>query len=161
MNKIKKKTIKDKKIIANNRSARHNYFIEEVVEAGVCLQGWEVKSLREGRLQLRDSYIDIKKGEAYLKSTHISASPHISTHSNINNNRVRKLLLHKKQINRFAGLVEKKGFTIVVLDFYWYKNKIKASIAAAKGKKMYDKRDTEKKRDWQRDKQRILKKNNH
>ena len=149
----------DKKTIAQNRAARHNYFIEQTLEAGICLEGWEVKSLREGRLQLKESYVSIRGGESFLLGAHISSSSYVSTHSDVKPTRARKLLLHKKEINHLAGQVEKKNLTIVVLNFYFKKNKIKLTLALARGKKNFDKRQTQKIKDWQRDKQRILKSN--
>lgn len=142
--------------VALNRQARHDYFIEEVLEAGLALQGWEVKSLREGRVQLKESYVLLKDGEAWLFGSHITPLPTASTHVRADPTRTRKLLLHRLQLNRLLGLVERKGYTLVPLSLYWSKGKIKLEIGLAKGKKAHDKRAVEKDRDWQRQKQRML-----
>ncbi|MHB1201533.1 MAG: SsrA-binding protein SmpB [Acidithiobacillus sp.] len=143
--------------IALNREAKHEYFIEERFEAGMVLQGWEVKSLRAGRLNLKDSYVLVKGGELWLLGAHISPLPTASTHINPDPTRTRKLLMHKEEINRLIGSVERKGFTVVPLAMYWKHGRAKVEIALVKGKQEHDKRATLKEREWQRDKARILK----
>lgn len=143
--------------IAQNKKARHDYFIEQTFEAGLVLEGWEVKSCRAGRVQLKDSYIVLKKGEAWLIGVHISPLPTASTHINPQPERTRKLLLHQKELEKLFGAVTQKNFTAVPLDLHWKKQLIKATIALAKGKKQHDKRHAEKERDWQRQKQSLLK----
>mgnify|MGYP001826407290 FL=1 len=142
--------------IALNKKARHEYFIEERLEAGLALQGWEVKSLREGRIQLTESYILLKDGEAWLFGVHITPLLSASTHIRPDPTRSRKLLLHRREIDRLIGAVERKGYTIVPLALYWKRGRAKLEIALAKGKQSHDKRASEKNRDWQREKQRIL-----
>lgn len=143
--------------IAVNRQAGFEYFIEERFEAGIVLEGWEVKSLRAGRLQLKESYVTLKHGEAWLFGAHISALTSASTHVNPDPTRTRKLLLHRSQISRLIGAVERKGYTLIPLAMYWSKGRAKLEIGLAKGKQLHDKRATEKDRDWQREKQRVLK----
>ncbi|WP_022948456.1 SsrA-binding protein SmpB [Methylohalobius crimeensis] len=143
--------------IALNRQARHDFFIEETFEAGLALEGWEVKSLRAGRANLKESYVLIKDAEAWLFGAHISPLASASTHIHPDPTRTRKLLLHKKELARLIGQVERRGYTLVPLKLYWKKNRIKLEIGLAKGKKLYDKRATEKERDWQREKRRLLK----
>jgi SsrA-binding protein len=142
--------------IAQNKKAYHDYFIEEHFEAGIALQGWEVKSLRAGRIQLKESYVLIKEGEAYLFGCHISPLSSASTHVDADPTRSRKLLLHRDQLNRLIGAVERKGYTLVPLAMYWKRGRAKLDIGLAKGKKAYDKRAVEKERDWQREKQRLV-----
>lgn len=142
--------------IAVNRQARHDYFIEETLEAGLALQGWEVKSLRAGRVQLKESYVLLKNGEAWLFGSHVTPLPTASTHVLADPTRTRKLLLHRLQLSRLVGAVERKGYALVPLTLYWSKGKIKLEIGLAKGKKAHDKRAVEKDRDWQREKQRML-----
>ena len=148
-----------RKIIALNRKAQHDYFLEERFEAGLMLQGWEVKSLRKGSAQLKESYVIVKAGEAFLLGCHISLLQTTSTHYKAEPNRTRKLLLHRKEINNLIGQTERKGYTVVPVSLYFKKGRVKLEIALARGKKQYDKRHTQKDRDWQRDKQRIMKKN--
>ena len=152
----KKKPSNDNSRIAENRKARHEYAIEETIEAGVVLQGWEVKSLRAGKGSIVDSYVIIKNGEAFLLNCVISPLLSASTHITPENSRTRKLLLNKKELKRLIGAVERKGYTIVALTMYWKNSFVKVQIAVAKGKKLHDKRQTEKERDWQREKARIL-----
>ena len=142
--------------IAVNKKARHDYFIEEDFEAGIALMGWEVKSLRAGRVQLKESYVLIRDAEAYLFGAHISPLSSASTHVDADPTRTRKLLLHRAQLNRLVGAVERKGYTLVPLSMYWIRGRAKLKIGLAKGKKDHDKRATEKDRDWQREKQRLL-----
>lgn len=143
--------------IAENRKARFEYTIEDTFEAGIVLQGWEVKSLRAGKVGISDSYVLIKGGEAWLLNAQITPLHSASTHIHPELSRTRKLLLHKKELNRLFGAVERKGYAIVALSLYWVRGKVKVRIATAKGKKSFDKRQTEKERDWQRAKQRLLK----
>ena len=143
--------------IALNRQARHEYFIEDRFEAGIALEGWEVKSLRAGRVQLTESYILIKDAEAFLLGGHITPLPTASTHIRPDPQRTRKLLLHRTELNRLIGATERKGFTLVPLAMYWKRGRVKLEIGLAKGKKQHDKRATEKERDWNREKERVLK----
>ena len=143
--------------IALNKRARHEYFIEDNFEAGLALQGWEVKSLRAGRAQIAESYVLVKDGEAWLFGAHISPLPTTSTHVVADPTRSRKLLLHREELDRLVGAVERRGYTLVPLKLYWKKGNVKAEIGLAKGKKAHDKRATEKDRDWQREKSRIVK----
>jgi SsrA-binding protein len=154
MAKLKPKT--PSSTIALNKKARHDYFIEDRFEAGLALQGWEVKSLREGRAQLTDSYIVIKDNEAWLFGFHISPLLSASTHVTPDPTRTRKLLLHRRELDRLIGAVERKGYTLVPLALYWKKGRAKLEIALARGKQAHDKRSSEKNRDWQREKQRLL-----
>ena len=144
--------------IALNKKARHDYFIEDSLEAGMALQGWEVKSLREGRVQLTESYIVIKNNEAWLFGFHIAPLLSASTHVVPDPTRTRKLLLHRRELDRLIGAVERKGYTLVPTALYWKRGKAKLEIALARGKHAHDKRATEKDRDWQREKQRMLRK---
>lgn len=153
----KKKNKDSGNVIAVNRRARHDYFIEETYEAGVALEGWEVKSLRAGRASLAESYVLIKDGEAWLFGAHITPLPSASTHVQADPTRTRKLLLHKQELHKLIGLVERRGYTLVPLKLYWKKNLVKLEIGLAKGKKLYDKRAVERERDWQREKQRLVK----
>ena len=145
--------------IAVNRRARHEYHIEQTFEAGLVLSGWEVKSLRSGKGQFTDSYVLIKDGEAWLLGSHITPLNTASTHVVADPIRTRKLLLHKKEINRLIGQIQQKGFTCIALKLYWKANKVKCEIALVKGKKLHDKRATEKDRDWERQKARIVREN--
>lgn len=142
--------------IAQNRRARFDFHIEEKMEAGLALQGWEVKSLREGKGQLTDSYVIFKNGEAWLLGSQIQPLLSASTHFVTDPTRTRKLLLHRKEISRLQDATEQKGHTIVALSLYWKQHMVKCEIAIAKGKKMHDKRDTEKQRDWDRQKSRVM-----
>ena len=143
--------------IASNRSATHEYFIETRLEAGLVLEGWEVKSLRDGRVQLKESYVVIKKGEVWLIGAHISALLSASTHIKPEAVRPKKLLLHYYEINKLIGAVERKGYTIVPLSMYWKQGRAKIEIGLAKGKQLHDKRSSSKDRDWEREKARIMK----
>jgi len=143
--------------IAVNRKALHEYSIEERFEAGIALEGWEVKSLRAGKIQLDQSYVILKNGEAWLLGGLITPLQTASTHIHPDPTRTRKLLLHQREISKLIGNVERKGYTLIPLSLYWKGNRVKLAIALAKGKKQHDKRATEKERDWQRQKQRILK----
>ncbi len=142
--------------IALNKRARHDYFIEEKFEAGIVLQGWEVKSMRDSRAQLTESYVFLKKGEAFISGLHLTPLHTASTHITPENTRVRKLLLHRKQLDKLIGAVERKGYTLVGTALYWSHGLVKVEIGLAKGKQQHDKRANEKDRDWQREKGRIL-----
>jgi SsrA-binding protein len=152
-----KKEQKAPSSIAQNKKARFDYFIEERLEGGLALQGWEVKSMRAGRAQLTDSYVILREGEAWLLGSHVTPLNTVSTHVVAEPKRIRKLLLNRREIDRLTGLVERKGYTLIALELYWSKNRVKVAVGLAKGKKQHDKRDTEKDRDWQRDKARALK----
>ena len=153
----KSKTSGSGNTIAINKIARHDYFIEERFEAGLALQGWEVKSLRDKRVQLKESYVLIKEAEAWLFGAHISPLPTASTHISPDPLRNRKLLLHQRELGKLIGAVERKGYTLIPLSLYWKSGRAKLEIGLARGKKQHDKRAAEKQRDWQREKQRILK----
>lgn len=157
MGKPKQKTTAGSNTIALNRKARHDFFIEDRMEAGMALEGWEVKSLRDGRAQLSESYVLLREGEAYLFGAHITPLPTASTHIRPDATRTRKLLLHRSELNRLIGAVERKGYTLVPLALYWKRGRAKLEIGLAKGKKQHDKRATEKERDWTRERARILK----
>ncbi|MCY4051526.1 MAG: SsrA-binding protein SmpB, partial [Gammaproteobacteria bacterium] len=154
---MNKKNNTDNSLIVANRKARYNYAIEEEFEAGIVLEGWEVKSLRANRAQLSESYVTIFMGEVLLVGAHISPMTSTSTHINPNPTRRRKLLLHAKEISKLIGLTERSGYTIVPLKLYWVRGRAKLKIALAKGKKQHDKRQTIKQREWDRQKRRILK----
>jgi SsrA-binding protein len=143
--------------IALNKKAQHDYFIQERFEAGIALQGWEVKSLRAGRIQLKESYVTVKDGEAFLLGAHISPLATASTHIQPDQTRTRRLLMHRRELNRLIGLVERAGYTLVPTAMYWKRGRAKLEVGLAKGKKQYDKRATEKEKDWQREKQRLAK----
>ncbi|HWP01799.1 MAG TPA: SsrA-binding protein SmpB [Methylococcus sp.] len=143
--------------IVLNRQATHDYFIEERFEAGLVLQGWEVKSLRSGKAQIKESYVVLKNGEAWLLGAHISPLASASTHVEPDPTRTRKLLLRRDELNKLIGQVERKGYTLVPLVLYWKDGRVKLEIGLARGKKHHDKRATEKERDWQREKQRLMK----
>jgi SsrA-binding protein len=143
--------------IALNKKASHDFFIEERYEAGIALQGWEVKSLRQGRVQIKESYITIKDGEAFLFGAHIVPLTTASTHIHPDPTRTRKLLLHRSELNKLIGLVERKGYALVPTALYWKKGMAKLEVGLAKGKKQHDKRASEKDRDWKREKERLFK----
>ena len=142
--------------IAQNKKAFHDYFIEEKYEAGIVLDGWEVKAIRAGRTQIKEAYVIIRGGELYLLGCHISPLPTASTHVNPDPVRTRKLLLHAEEIGKLIGKVERAGFTLVPLDMHFVRGRIKLEIGLAKGKKQHDKREAEKEKDWQREKHRLL-----
>jgi len=143
------------RVIAENRKARFDYFIEERYEAGLVLQGWEVKSMRAGRAQLKESYVYVKGGEAFLFGAHLAPLNSASSHVIADPIRTRKLLLNARELAHLAAAVEREGYTLIPLELYWKNGRAKLQIGVAKGKKQYDKRATEKERDWQRDKQRL------
>jgi SsrA-binding protein len=142
--------------IANNRKAWHDYFIEEKFEAGIVLEGWEVKAIRAGRLQLRDAYVIVRDNALWLLGCTITPLPTVSTHFQPDPTRTRKLLMHAREIDRLIGAVERSGYTLVPLDMHYVKGRIKLEIGLAKGKKQHDKRESERERDWQRQRQRLL-----
>jgi SsrA-binding protein len=143
--------------IVRNKKARHDFFIEDRFEAGLALEGWEVKSLRAGQVQIRDSYILLKENEAFLFGALITPLPTASTHINPDPQRDRKLLLHRNELGKLIGAVERKGYALIPTAMYWKRGRAKIEIGLAKGKKAYDKRATEKERDWNREKHRLLK----
>lgn len=149
---------KDNATIVTNKKARFEFFIEDNYEAGLILEGWEVKSLRAGRVNLSDAHIIVRYGEAYLLGAQIQPLPTASAHSHPDASRTRKLLLHRKELNQLIGKVERQGYTLIPLSLYWKHNKVKMDMALAKGKKTHDKRDATKDRDWQRDRARVMKK---
>ena len=155
------KTNKDKKSNSNtivlNKKARHDFILGDRFEAGLMLQGWEVKSLRAKKVQIRDSYVFIKNNEAWLSSTVITPLETASTHIHPEPQRMRKLLLNRDEITKLSVAVDRKGYTLVATALYWKKGRAKLEIALAKGKKEHDKRATEKDRDWKREKARVLK----
>ncbi|MBL4567427.1 MAG: SsrA-binding protein SmpB [Porticoccus sp.] len=146
--------------IALNKRARHDYHLEEKFEAGLVLQGWEVKSLRAGKIQVTDSFVLLQNGEAYLMGVHITPLNTASTHSVTDPTRTRKLLLHEKELSRLFNSVNQKGHTCVATALYWKGHLVKCEIALAKGKQAHDKRESEKDRDWQRQKQRLMRHGN-
>lgn len=153
----KKKAKTPSNTIAQNKKARFDFFIEKEYEAGISLMGWEVKSLRDGRAQLKESYVIIDKGELYLYGAHFSPLTSASTHVQADPVRTRKLLLNRHEIDQLIGSVERQGYTIAPLTLYWSRGRAKLKIGLAKGKKQHDKRQTIKDRDWKRQQQRILK----
>ena len=142
--------------IIANKKAFHDYFIEEKFEAGISLQGWEVKTIRAGRANIKESYVVVRSGEVFLFGMHITPLPEASTHVNPDPIRTRKLLLHANQISKLIGLVERAGYTLMPLDLHFQRGRIKLEIGLAKGKKQHDKREVEKERDWDREKQRLM-----
>ena len=142
--------------IIDNRKAFFDYFVEERYEAGLVLEGWEVKALRAGRAQIKQGYVVIKNGELFLIGTHISPLPEASKFANLDPVRTRKLLLHRDQIDKLIGKVEQRGHTLVPLNFHYKDGRVKCEIGLAKGKKLHDKRETEKKRDWERERGRLM-----
>ncbi|MGH8510874.1 MAG: SsrA-binding protein SmpB [Gammaproteobacteria bacterium] len=143
--------------ITLNKKAKHDYSIEERFEGGLVLEGWEVKSLRAGRIQIRDSYVLLKNGEAWLFGALITPLPTASTHIHPDPQRTRKVLLNRAEINRLIGAVERKGYTAVATAMYWKHGRAKLEIGLAKGKKERDKRAAERDRDWRREQERVLK----
>ena len=143
--------------IVQNRKARFEYTIEDPIECGICLLGWEVKSLRENRVQISESHVIIRKEEAYLVGSVITPLPTASAHALNDPTRTRKLLLKKRELNKLIGQIERKGFTLVPITLYWKNNLVKLKIALGKGKKLHDKRQTTKDREWKREQGRIAK----
>ena len=154
---MSRKTKSGLKIISNNRKARFNYFFKEFFEAGIVLKGSEVKSLREGKANISESYAFDKNGEIYLVNSHISSYKE-SSYNNHDPKRNRKLLLNKREINKLIGRINREGLTLIPTKLYFKKGKVKVEIAVAKGKKQYDKRETKKKKDWDREKERFFRK---
>lgn len=142
--------------IAQNKKAFHDYFVEERIEAGIALEGWEVKAIRAGRVQLKEAYVVVRGAEVYLIGCHVSPLPTASTHVQPDPTRSRKLLLHAEEIRRLIGKVEQRGYTLVPLDLHYRNGRIKLEIGLARGKKQHDKRDAERERDWERERQRLL-----
>ncbi len=151
------KSKKTSKTIALNKRARFEYFIEERIEAGLALEGWEVKALRAGRVQFADSYVLLKDNEAFLFGCQINPLPTASTHITPDPVRTRKLLLHRREIDRLIGAVDRRGYTIIPTAMYWSRGRAKVEIGMARGKRQHDKRKSEKDRDWERQKGRIMK----
>lgn len=143
--------------IALNKKARHEYSIEDRYEGGIALEGWEVKSLRAGKINITEAYVTLRGGEAYLFGATMTPLPTASTHIRPDPMRTRKLLLHRDELSKLIGLTERKGYTLVPLALYWKRGRAKLEIGLAKGKKLHDKRADAKERDWQREKQRIFK----
>lgn len=143
-------------VIAVNRRARHDYLIEDRLEAGLALQGWEVRSLRSGRAQIAEGYVVVRRGEAWLLGAHVPPLPSASTHVVTDPTRTRKLLLHRHEIDRLIGATERRGYTLVPLQLYWQRGRAKLEIGVAKGKRKHDKREAEKEKDWERDRQRMM-----
>ena len=142
--------------IVENRKAFHDYFIEERVEAGLALEGWEVKAIRAGRANIKEAYVMVKGGEIVLLGAHITPLTTASTHVHADPTRTRKLLMHRDEINRLVGKVERAGYTLAPLDLHYKSGRIKIEVGLAKGKKQHDKRDTIKEREWAREQQRLL-----
>jgi SsrA-binding protein len=142
--------------IIDNRKAFHDYFIEEKYEAGLVLEGWEVKSIRAGRVQLKEAYVVLRNGAVWLIGCHISPLTTASTHIHPDPTRSRKLLLHGEEVKKLIGKVERAGYTLIPLDMHFSKGRVKLEVGLGKGKKQYDKRAVEKERDWQREKQRLV-----
>ena len=153
----KKKAKRSPSTIALNKKARFNFYIEERFEAGLALEGWEVKSLRAGKAQLSESYVTLRDGEAWLLGSHITPMSSASSHVKTDPTRTRKLLMHRREIDRLTGLVERRGYTLVALELYWRNGRTKLAIGLAKGKQRHDKRAAQKDRDWERDRARLLK----
>ena len=146
--------------IVQNKKATHDYFIEERLEAGVVLEGWEVKAIRAGRAQLKEGYVVVRDGQLYLIGAHISPLPEASTHIKPDPTRTRKLLLHAAEIARLIGKVERAGYTLVPLDLHYTRGRVKLALGLAKGKRQFDKRAAERDREWARERQRLLKQGN-
>ena len=144
--------------IVENKKAFHDYFVEERYEAGLVLEGWEVKAIRAGRVQIKEAYVILKAEEPFVVGMHVSPLPTASTHIHPDPTRSRKLLLNAEEIRRLIGKVEQRGYTLVPLDLHYTKGRVKLAIGLAKGKKQHDKRETEKEREWQREQQRLLRK---
>jgi SsrA-binding protein len=143
--------------IVENRKARHDYFIEDTFEAGLALEGWEVKAIRAGRVHLQEAYVIVRAGEIVLIGAHVTPLATASTHVHPDPTRTRKLLMHAAEIDKLIGKVERAGYSLVPLDLHYTRGRIKLLLGLAKGKKQYDKRATEREREWQREKQRLVK----
>jgi SsrA-binding protein len=147
--------------ITVNKKAFHEYFVEDKYEAGIALQGWEVKAIRAGRMNIKESYVIIKDGEIYLIGMHITPLPTASTHNHVDPTRTRKLLLHSAEIMKLIGKVERAGYTLIPLDLHFVRGRIKLEIGLAKGKKQHDKRSDEAEREWKREAERAMKERQH
>ncbi|MDX9707176.1 MAG: SsrA-binding protein SmpB [Azospira sp.] len=143
--------------IANNKKAFHDYFVEEKFEAGIVLEGWEVKAIRAGRVQIKEAYVVVKGGEIWLLGMHITPLSEASTHVHPDPTRTRKLLLHEREISKLIGKVERAGYTLVPVDLHYTRGRVKVEIGLAKGKKLHDKRTSEQEKDWKREQGRLLK----
>lgn len=143
-----------------NRKAHFDYYIEEKYEAGLVLQGWEVKSIREGRAQIKEAHVIVRNGELYLLSAHIKPLKTASTHEKPDPTRTRKLLMHAREINKLIGKVERAGYTLIPLDMHFVRGRVKLSVGLAKGKRQFEKRADESKKQWERDRSRLLKTSN-
>lgn len=143
--------------IVDNRKAFHDFFIEEKLEAGLALEGWEVKAIRAGRAHLKEAYVIVRGAELYLLGAHVTPLTSASTHVKPDPTRTRKLLMHAEQIAKLIGKVERAGYTLVPLDLHYTRGRIKLEVGLAKGKKQFDKRASEREREWQREKQRLIK----
>ena len=146
--------------IAQNKRARHDYHLEQRYEAGMALQGWELKAIRAGRANIGESYAVVRKGEIFLFGAQITPLIQASTHVVADDRRTRKLLLHREEIDKLIGAIERKGYTLIPLSMYWKNNRAKLDLGLARGKQEHDKRDTEKERDWNREKQRVMRAKN-
>lgn len=155
----KKKNKRGTSTIALNKKARHDYFVEETFEAGMSLEGWEVKSMRDGRVQLKEGYVIVRNGELFLFGVHLSPLASTSTHIKPDPTRTRRLLLHRREISTLIGAVDRRGYTLVPLALYWKRGRAKLEIGLAKGKKQHDKRATIKQREWDREQHRLIKAN--
>lgn len=155
---MSKKPKKNPNLISSNKKAHHDYFFDKTFEAGISLEGWEIKSIREGKVQLKESYVIIKRHEAFLIGCHISPTNYTSTHKIADPVRTRKLLLHRKELSALISAVAQQGYTVIPVDMHWKKHLVKIKIALGKGKKLHDKRASAKESDWQRSKERLLKK---
>ena len=144
-----------------NKRAFHDYAIEEKYEAGIALQGWEVKSIRAGRAQINQAHIYIREGEVYLGNAHMTPADQVCTHVTLESNRTRKLLLHKREISKLIGKVERAGYTLVPLDLHFSRGRVKVSMALARGKREFEKRADQSKKEWKREQERIMKKDAH
>lgn len=143
--------------IVDNRKATHDYFIEDRFEAGLVLEGWEVKAIRAGHVQLKESYVIVRDGEIFIINMHVSPLPTVSTHIHPNATRTRKLLLKKEEIDKLIGKVEQRGYTLVPLNLHYKNGRIKIDFGLGRGKKLHDKRDSSRDKDWQREKERVMK----
>ncbi len=143
--------------IAVNKKAFHDYFVEEKIEAGIALEGWEVKAIRAGRANIKEAYVVIKSGEIFIVGMHITALPTASTHIQPDPTRTRKLLMHGGEIDKLIGKVERAGYALIPLDLHYARGRIKAEVGLAKGKKQHDKRDTAAEKDWKRQQDRLMK----
>lgn len=143
-----------------NRKATFDYYVEEKFEAGMVLQGWEVKSIREGRAQIKEAHVIVRNGELFLLNAHITPLKTASTHEKADPTRLRKLLMHAREINKLIGKVERAGYTLIPLDMHFVRGRVKLTVGLAKGKRQFEKRDDESKKQWERDRQRLLKTRN-